>query len=459
MSVALALSNAAQGRLNAHIAIAALIALATAMTLALIALLGDPDQARHVARARVADLAHDAAPPSPIPADPSAPPGHAAAHGAPALLRPEAEDAHAPRLPGVVDLSDHGAPPPARDAHAAAPATPSPAPRGEALPRAPIDALTAPGPGGLLPAIGADGTRPLDAYARPFDADDARPRIAVIIGGLGLSRAATEAAINELPPEVTLGFAPYADDLQHWIDAARAAGHEVVLELPMEPFDYPANDPGPHTLLANAERGENARRLDWLMTRATGYFAVMNYLGARFTSSETALSPVLTRVGGRGVGFIYDGEAPRPELADVASRLEAPFAQADRVLDARPSAIAIDEQLLHLEALALQNGYALGVGAAYPVTVGQVRAWARTLEHKGYALAPASAVLAAQTAAAAQTSHEVAAPPLAEHGVRNFETVRAGFGERASDDAADAGAGGHGGGHGGGGDSHGGGHH
>ena len=30
---------------------------------------------------------------------------------------------------------------------------------------------------------------------------------------------------------------------------AREAGHEVLLEVPMEPFDYPDNDPGPQTLL------------------------------------------------------------------------------------------------------------------------------------------------------------------------------------------------------------------
>ena len=79
-----------------------------------------------------------------------------------------------------------------------------------------------------------------------------------------------EAGIDSLPPEVTLSFVPYSEDLQGWIDDARAAGHEVILEIPMEPYDYPANDPGPHTLLARADAMENQRRLEWLMSGETG---------------------------------------------------------------------------------------------------------------------------------------------------------------------------------------------
>ena len=85
---------------------------------------------------------------------------------------------------------------------------------------------------------------------------------------MGLNRTVTQAAIDELPPEVALSFAPYTEDLQAWIDRARAAGHEVLIEAPMEPFDYPNNDPGPHTLLADGAAEENGRRLAWLLSQA-----------------------------------------------------------------------------------------------------------------------------------------------------------------------------------------------
>lgn len=263
-----------------------------------------------------------------------------------------------------------------------------------ALPRAPIAGLTEPGPGGLLPVIGPDGTRPSRAYARPFHGDPGAPTVAVVIGGMGLNTAVTEAAIDQLPPEIALSFAPYARDLQAWIDRARAAGHEVLIEAPMEPFDYPNNDPGPHTLLADGSAEENGRRLAWVLSRTTGYFGVTNYLGARFSASPAALRQVFSGLEERGVAFLHDGAGRRSSIEAAAGATNIEYAIADRILDEDLSPEAIDERLLALEALALQGGAALGTGFAYPATVEQVRDWAEGLDLRGYQLAPPSAVMA-----------------------------------------------------------------
>lgn len=267
-----------------------------------------------------------------------------------------------------------------------------------ALVTAPLTGLTTPGPSGPLPAIGPDGTRPDQAYARPWHGDPNMPMIAVVIGGMGLNRAVTEAAINDLPPEVALSFAPYSRDLQSWIDQARAVGHEVLIEVPMEPFDYPNNDPGPHTLLADAPNSENSRRLYWLMSQATGYFAMTNYLGARFSTSEPALGHLMATLEERGVSFLHDGTGRRSTIEAAGGNAGARWGIADRVLDEDPSPSAVDDRLLTLEALALQNGSAVGAGFAYRSTVDQVARWADGLEARGYALAPPSAVMARQQA-------------------------------------------------------------
>ena len=264
--------------------------------------------------------------------------------------------------------------------------------RAAPLAAAPIAGFSQPGPAGPLPAISPDGRQPADAYARPFT-DQGKPKIALIVGGLGLNKAATKAAIERLPAEVTLSFVPYADGLQGWIDLARANGHEVLLELPMQPFDYPDNDPGPYTLLTDAQAEENVQRLDWLMSRAVGYFGVINYLGGAFMSSEAALTPMFDVIKRRGVAFVSDGQTGKGALTPAASRTGVRWGSADRVIDERPSPEAIDQQLLTLEASALQRGTALGIGFAYPVTVDQIANWADSLPLKGYMLAPASAVI------------------------------------------------------------------
>ncbi len=264
------------------------------------------------------------------------------------------------------------------------------------LPRAPLAGLTERGPNGPLPIIAADGRTPAQAYARPFTRDPSKPMVAVIIGGLGFNARATQQAIDELPPEVTLSFVPYASDLQTWIDRARARGHEVLLELPMEPFDPEADDTGPQALLSTLSAQQNITRLELLLSRGAGYFGVTNYQGARFATSASASQPVVQALRRRGLVFVSSGIGQRTALSVEAARAGLANTTADRIIDARREADAIDEQLLNLEALALQNQSAIGAGFAYPVTMEQVNRWARDIGTRGYQLAPASAVLSAR---------------------------------------------------------------
>jgi len=259
---------------------------------------------------------------------------------------------------------------------------------GSALPVAPIAGFYAPGPGGPLPIIAQDGRTPAQAYARPFKANG-RPKVALIIGGLGLNQRATRQAIETLRPEITLSFVVYAEGLQGWIDMARAHGHEVLLETPMEPLDYPDNDPGPYTLMAASQPPETVKKLEWILSRATGYFGLTNYLGSRFLASDPAYNAFASSVKGRGLAFIDDGAAAR--RGGGMAR-----ATAERVIDDKLSGPAIDQQLMALEGGALQRGQSLGSGFAYPITLEKVASWANEVEQRGYQLAPASALTRAR---------------------------------------------------------------
>ena len=405
MSAASAMKRSAP-QPNPHLIAALSLAILLGAAALAVLLFGDPRQAAPVAIAAVP-------PPAPvqIAAIPPAPPASAAVPARPLrgdlpglddpmldVLADPPEGAHDVMLAGVAPIDEYAPVQTGAElAMAEAPAAAEPASAAGALPAAPLPGLTEEGPGGPLPVIGPDGWRPADAYRRPF-ADDGLPRIALIVGGLGWDPDSTRRAIAQLPPEVTLGFSPYAPGLQGWIDEARAAGHEVVIEIPMEPFDYPENDPGEHTLLTTAGAGANIGRLEWLMSRATGYFAVMNYLGERFLTSEASLTPVLSEIAGRGIDMVFDGPAAAPmERAGASAGLH--WAGADRALDAQLSAAGVQGQLAQLESLALQNGAALGVGFAYPVVIDQAIAWTQEAERRGYALAPASAVLEFRAAA------------------------------------------------------------
>ena len=161
----------------------------------------------------------------------------------------------------------------------------------------------------------------------------------------------------------------------------------------MEPFDYPDNDPGPHTLTVGAKAQENISRLHWAMGRFTGYVGVVNFMGAKLTADQGALAPILREIGSRGLVFLDDGSSSRSLVAQPGSKGasgETPTARADMVLDGVPRPDAIDRQLERLEQLARQRGLAIASASALPVTVDRIAHWARTLEGRGVLLVPVS---------------------------------------------------------------------
>jgi hypothetical protein len=258
---------------------------------------------------------------------------------------------------------------------------------------APDPALVEAGPGGPLPIIGPDGREPWQVYARPFDAADDRPRLAIVIAGLGLAAAATATSIDGLPGAVSLSFDCHASELPAWITRARAAGHEVLLSLPMEPADYPQQDSGPHTLLTSSSPGQNLERLDWVLSRASGYIGLTNTDGTRFTAAQESLTPILDALKKRGLLFV-EGNAEKSFAGALSVAINLPRVAGDRILDDETIRAVIDRRLVELEETARRNGAALGIGYPYPVTIERVALWAKTLEEKGIALAPVSALAA-----------------------------------------------------------------
>jgi len=245
---------------------------------------------------------------------------------------------------------------------------------------------------GPLPIVGSDGREPWQVYARPFDEFITRPRISIVISGLGLSSLITRTAIETLPGEVTLGFSIYGNNLESWIDEARGAGHEVILMVPMEPYEYPKHDPGPDTLRVDLKAEDNLARLRHVLSRATRYVGVTNDMGSKFTATEAAITPVLEELKARGLLFLDARTSQYSAAARIARELRLPRAINNRYLDNQPNEQEILSQLEQLENVARTYGAAVGVGRPYPVTIRTVKKWADGLEARGFVLAPLTAV-------------------------------------------------------------------
>ncbi|MBA1144497.1 divergent polysaccharide deacetylase family protein [Mesorhizobium neociceri] len=244
---------------------------------------------------------------------------------------------------------------------------------------------------GPLPVRGADGRRPFDVYARPWSGSRGA-RVAIVIGGLAVSQTGTQAAIAKLPAEVTLAFAPQGNSIGRWMQAARQSGHEVVMQVPLEPFDYPNVNPGRNTLTVAASPDENLKNLRWALSRTTNYTGVMNYMGARFSADATAMEPFMAELGKRGLAYIDDGSSARSLAPDLALKDGVPFVAGDMAIDAVQDRGAILKKLDALEATARAKGSAVGIGSAFDLTVDTVTSWIVEAKKRGIEIVPISAV-------------------------------------------------------------------
>ena len=259
----------------------------------------------------------------------------------------------------------------------------------------PDPALLEPTPGSpsdLLPRVAADGRMPMQVYAAGFDRTSRRPRVGLLIAGIGLNEADSDRAVRDLPSAVTFAISAYANRVQRLLAAARLAEHEYLLSIPMEPVGFPMNDPGQRALMTNLRVEDNMARLDWVLSRVAGYVGVTNALGAmrgeRLSGQTEQMDPLLATIARRGLLYVDarpPGSGGAPALPHVWSR------DVDLVVD-EPTG-QIDQNLAELEHIARDKGSALGLaGAPQPVTVQRIAAWANGLMDRGIALAPVSAL-------------------------------------------------------------------
>jgi polysaccharide deacetylase 2 family uncharacterized protein YibQ len=235
---------------------------------------------------------------------------------------------------------------------------------------------------GKLPIVGPDGLRPVEQYARPWSGARGT-RIAIVVGGLGLSQTGTQRAIRDLPGEITLAFASTGNSLPRWMQEARREGHEILLQVPLEPFDDADGDPGAHILRTDAGAEKNRDELHRAMGQITNYTGVMNYMGGRFLSDADAVEPVMRDIADRGLLFLDDGSSAQSLSGTVAGALDMPHAFADIQLDGTLSRDAILRKLDELERIARRNGTAIGVASAFDESVAAIADWSQEASRRG----------------------------------------------------------------------------
>jgi len=232
---------------------------------------------------------------------------------------------------------------------------------------------------------------PWRRFARPFAAPEGRPLLGLLITGLGTDRGVTAAAIAGLPPDVSLSFNPYAADLADWIAAARAFGHEAMVDLPLQ--SKTKRDLGAFGLLVGLSDGEVQRRMDALTSAAPGTFGLAGDGGDALLLDDTATAGVLREIARLGLAFIDTSGEPMSQTMPSAKQTSLAATRSAVALDERPSRAAIAEQLAVAANLAQEQGRALAVAKASPLVITTLADWLRRQGDQGPVSAPASALL------------------------------------------------------------------
>jgi hypothetical protein len=324
----------------------------------------------------------------PLPGDVHLPvPRTAAAPAAPALASNVSVPAEpdplvpAPPLPLASAIVQPIVPPtlPAKAAHFV-PATPA----------APVRAATLPNP----PASPIGREAAWRSNARPFVNTGAMPAVAIVIDDLGLSAVYTRQAIA-LGAAVTTAFMTYAPHLDQWTGAARAARHEMLLHVPMQPLNGKI-DAGPKALTVALSDAEILDRLRWGLGRMDGYVGINNHMGSRFTQDRGGMSVVLAEVKSRGLLYLDSvtiGGTVGPATADS---LHVPFAERNVFLDDEATVAGVSRQLAVLEKLARRRGSAIAIGHPHEVTLTVLAQWLPSAASRGIAVVPLTSVMRRQ---------------------------------------------------------------
>jgi hypothetical protein len=275
-------------------------------------------------------------------------------------------------------------------AKAAAATIDAPAPvQGRALTPA---ALLEAGPHGPLPRIASDGRLPWIVNNSKFDHGTRKPRLAIILTGLGLNAQTTEDAIIRLPPEITLAFVPYAENLPRWIQLAREFGHEVLISLPMESEGAADAGLGPRVISSQAGAQENLDRLRWILSRSPGYVGVVTWEGEKFLGNGQQVMPILQELALRGLLVVDSRQARSNIVQQQADGLGLPFAKSRGFLDSEQGVAALDRNLQQLEVITQRSGFGLAMAVAFPETVKRLVDWSKTVGQRGFVLAPITGV-------------------------------------------------------------------
>jgi polysaccharide deacetylase 2 family uncharacterized protein YibQ len=228
-----------------------------------------------------------------------------------------------------------------------------------------------------------------ETYAEGAPEEGASPEIAIVIDDFGYNESNVAAGFIDLDYPITISILPNTPHSAGIAAAARRAGKEVLVHIPMQPRGYPEVDPGEGALLVGDTREQLNRRLDAALDDVPYAVGANNHMGSAFTSLHIPMRVVMSKLSARGLYFLDSMTTPESVGVYEAHRAGVPVARNRLFIDSpldESGRIDVDSQMEELLEIARKNGSAVGIGHPYPETLHVLKRALPELERQGIEL-------------------------------------------------------------------------
>ncbi|MCK5915440.1 MAG: divergent polysaccharide deacetylase family protein [Deltaproteobacteria bacterium] len=205
-------------------------------------------------------------------------------------------------------------------------------------------------------------------FKSPVEPESNRPQLAIVIDDLGRSLESAE-NFASLPMSLTFAVFPKLYNsckvARYFIDRKC----DILLHMPMEPRDYPAQDPGPGALFRGMSETQIRRVFVECLEFLPGIIGVNNHMGSCLTADEQKMAQVMDILKGRNLFFLDSRTIANSVAYKSAIAAGIPALQRDVFLDNDRDVDEIVEQLQVLIEIAKIKRSAIGIGHPYPETL------------------------------------------------------------------------------------------
>jgi len=215
--------------------------------------------------------------------------------------------------------------------------------------------------------------------------------IVLILDDVGFEHQPIDEAMR-IDPNVNFSILPNGSEARTFAERLNARGFELLCHLPMEPIDYPKQQPGANaifTSMSDAEIAATTRRNVESVPNARG---VNNHMGSRATLDSRVMRDVLKALP-KDLYFIDSKTSGGSIAGRMAKEMNIPTASRNVFLDDVQSERAVRRQVEMLSSIAEERGVAVGIGHPYAVTIRVLNELAPSLRARGFRFVRASEVV------------------------------------------------------------------